>query len=154
MKQKLALCCALVFSPKVLLLDEATTGVDPVSRREFWDLLATVAATGVTIITATPYLDEAERCNRIALIYQGVIQQTGTLRELREGLGLSRLELRTKQLTLAENLLQSSPQGTIADIQSFGDRLDILVSSPDRGQRYIEKCLEERGIAFEPITPS
>ncbi|MEO1069874.1 MAG: ABC transporter ATP-binding protein, partial [Cyanobacteria bacterium J06638_6] len=77
MKQKLALCCALVTQPKVLLLDEPTTGVDPVSRREFWDLLATVAAAGVTVVAATPYLDEAERCHRIALIYAGEIQQMG-----------------------------------------------------------------------------
>jgi len=150
MKQKLALCSALVFSPKVLLLDEATTGVDPVSRREFWDLLATVAATGVTIITATPYLDEGERCNRIALIYEGVIQQTGTLRELRESLGLSRLELRTKDLALADQVLHSSPN--ITDIQSFGDRLDILVSSCEQGQRDIEQILKQEGISFEPIS--
>ena len=79
MKQKLALCCTLMAQPKVLLLDEPTTGVDPVSRREFWDLLAAVAADGVTVVAATPYLDEAERCNRIALIYEGEIQQIGTL---------------------------------------------------------------------------
>ncbi len=152
MKQKLALCCSLIFSPKVLLLDEATTGVDPVSRREFWDLLATVAGTGVTIITATPYLDEGERCNRIALIYEGLIQQIGTLKELREGLGLSRLELRTKELDKAEKILQSFPKNQIADIQSFGDRLDILVPSPEEGKRYIEKRLIEENLVFEPLS--
>ncbi|MGL6341000.1 MAG: ABC transporter ATP-binding protein, partial [Waterburya sp.] len=91
MKQKLALCCALIAEPQILLLDEPTTGVDPVSRREFWDLLASVAAEGVSIVVATPYLDEAERCHRLALIYEGKIQQLGTLTELRASLGLHRL---------------------------------------------------------------
>ncbi|HEY9652326.1 MAG TPA: ABC transporter ATP-binding protein, partial [Coleofasciculaceae cyanobacterium] len=83
MKQKLALCCALISQPDILLLDEPTTGVDPVSRREFWDVLAAVASEGVTIVVATPYLDEAERCHRIALMYEGQIHQIGTLSQLR-----------------------------------------------------------------------
>ena len=74
---------ALVPEPRVLLLDEPTTGVDPVSRREFWDTLAHLAADGLTIVLATPYLDEAERCNRVALMHQGEIRQTGTPAELR-----------------------------------------------------------------------
>ena len=88
MKQKLALCCALVSAPEILLLDEPTTGVDPVSRREFWDVLAEVAAEGVTTAVATPYLDEAERCNRVALINDGVIKQIGTPRDLIASLGM------------------------------------------------------------------
>src|SRR5437879_11690841 len=67
MKQKLALACALVAEPRILLLDEPTTGVDPVSRREFWDALAQLSSQGMTILLATPYLDEAERCHRVAL---------------------------------------------------------------------------------------
>src|SRR5882672_5324154 len=82
MKQKLALACALVPEPRVLLLDEPTTGVDPVSRREFWDVLAHLAGDGLTVVVATPYLDEAERCHRVALMYQGEIRQTGTPAEL------------------------------------------------------------------------
>ena len=73
MKQKLALCCVLIFQPKILLLDEPTTGVDPISRREFWDVLASLSSENVTIVIATPYLDEAERCTRIALMYEGQI---------------------------------------------------------------------------------
>src|ERR1700680_868861 len=75
MRQKLSLICALVPQPHVLLLDEPTTGVDPVSRREFWDVLAHLSAEGLTILVATPYLDEAERCNRVALMYQGELPQ-------------------------------------------------------------------------------
>ena len=71
MKQKLALACTLVHEPRVILLDEPTTGVDPVSRREFWKLLSQFLATGITILMATPYLDEAERCTRVALLDQG-----------------------------------------------------------------------------------
>ena len=78
MKQKLSLACALVAQPRVLLLDEPTTGVDPVSRREFWDTLAHLAADGLTIVVATPYLDEAERCHKVALMHLGLIHQTGT----------------------------------------------------------------------------
>ena len=83
MKQKLSLVCALVPQPHVLLLDEPTTGVDPVSRREFWDVLAHLAADGLTILVATPYLDEAERCHRVALMHLGELQQIGTPAELR-----------------------------------------------------------------------
>lgn len=105
MKQKLALVSALVPQPRVLLLDEPTTGVDPVSRREFWDVLAHLTAQGLTILVATPYLDEAERCHRIALMYQGEIHQVGTPTQLRASLGAKRLELRTADLRKAEREL-------------------------------------------------
>ena len=105
MKQKLALVCALVPQPQVLLLDEPTTGVDPVSRREFWDVLAHLTAEGLTILVATPYLDEAERCRRIAFMHQGEILQLGTPAELCASLGAKRIELRTADLRKA----QSSP---------------------------------------------
>src|SRR5712691_12512601 len=98
MKQKLALVCALVPEPHVLLLDEPTTGVDPVSRREFWDALAHLSADGLTIMVATPYLDEAERCHRVALMHEGTLQQVGTPAELRASLGAKRLEFRTENL--------------------------------------------------------
>ena len=87
MRQKLSLICALVPQPRVLLLDEPTTGVDPVSRREFWDVLAHLSAEGLTILVATPYLDEAERCHRIAFMHQGQFLRIGTPRELCASLG-------------------------------------------------------------------
>src|SRR3954467_3766458 len=87
MKQKLALACTLVHEPDVLLLDEPTTGVDPVSRREFWKLLSEFLARGLTIVMATPYLDEAERCSRVALLHDGHLLAVDTPGALRRGLG-------------------------------------------------------------------
>ncbi|BAU11631.1 ABC transporter [Leptolyngbya sp. NIES-3755] len=149
MKQKLALCCALVSQPKVLLLDEPTTGVDPVSRREFWDVLAALAAEGVTIVVATPYLDEAERCNRVALMYDGAIQQIGTPAQLRQSLGLHRLEVHTPQLAIAEQALSGSDG--IADVQTFGDRLDVLVADSDEGEREIRGRFRDRQLTLTSI---
>src|SRR5467141_3572511 len=105
MKQKLALVSALVPQPRVLLLDEPTTGVDPVSRREFWDVLAHLAGDGLTVVVATPYLDEAERCHRVALMYHGVLRQIGTPADLKQSISSQRLELRTPDLAIAEQLL-------------------------------------------------
>ena len=149
MKQKLALVCALVPAPRILVLDEPTTGVDPVSRREFWDTLTHLAADGLTILVATPYLDEAERCNRVALIYQGQINQEGTPAELRASLHAQRLELRTANLEQAEQILlaSSGPDREILDVQRFGDRLDLLVPDPDRAERFLEKELGSAGLA-------
>ena len=153
MKQKLALVCALVPQPRVLLLDEPTTGVDPVSRREFWDVLAHLAAEGLTILVATPYLDEAERCHRIALIYQGEIHQIGTPAELRASLGAKRLELRTADLRKAEALLaqDTGPEKQIIDVQRFGDRLDVLLRDPDKDRQMVSDKLRQAGLPVDEI---
>ncbi|MEL6325679.1 MAG: ATP-binding cassette domain-containing protein [Cyanobacteria bacterium J06626_23] len=141
MKQKLALCCALIAQPQVLLLDEPTTGVDPVSRREFWDVLTTFSQAGVTIVVATPYLDEAERCHRVALMYDGKIAQMGTPDQLKQRLGYARLEVRTEPLNKAEkSLLAAGPP--IEDVQTFGDRLDVLVSQATAGETAVRNALE------------
>lgn len=159
MKQKLALCCALISQPQILLLDEPTTGVDPVSRREFWDILATVASQGVTVVVATPYLDEAERCDRIGLMYAGQIQQIGTLTELRTSLGLQRLELRTNQLEATEAVLQGlinhrqlTPlQTSIVDVQTFGDRLDVLVKDAKVAIGVIQGICQRQNLKLDSI---
>ena len=154
MKQKLALACALVPQPRVLLLDEPTTGVDPVSRREFWDTLAHLAAEGLTILVATPYLDEAERCHRCALMFRGDIQQMGTPAELRASLGATRLEVRTRTaLGVAEQTLSaaSDPDGDIIDVQRYGDRLDVLVRDPDRTETDVRRRLTGAGLEVEEI---
>lgn len=149
MKQKLALCCALIARPRLLLLDEPTTGVDPVSRREFWDLLATVTQEGVTVAVATPYLDEAERCNRLILMHEGQVKEAGTPAELKAGLGVHRLEVRSAgKLEALEKRLYSYD---FKDVQTFGDRLDVLVEDSAAG---VEKGLAsvERAAAAENIS--
>ncbi|MBF2051491.1 MAG: ABC transporter ATP-binding protein [Elainella sp. C42_A2020_010] len=178
MKQKLALCCALIAQPDVLLLDEPTTGVDPVSRREFWDILATLASQGVTMVVATPYLDEAERCNRIALMYEGQIQQTGTLKQLRQSLRLQRLEVRTSQLAAVERVLMEQIQEwqggrdgedaareprrpreggegggefPLVDVQTFGDRLDVLVHSHQAGEAAVRQILQQHQLPLDSV---
>ncbi|MGA2214064.1 MAG: ATP-binding cassette domain-containing protein [Bryobacteraceae bacterium] len=153
MKQKLALTCALVPQPRVLLLDEPTTGVDPVSRREFWDALAHLAAEGLTILVATPYMDEAERCHRVALMHEGTIQEMGTPAELRAGLDAKRLELRTNKLAEAEKVLSraTGAKEEIIDVQRFGDRLDLLVHDPDAAKRIVDEKLKSAGLAIGDV---
>src|ERR671930_1687869 len=152
MKQKLALVCALVPEPRVLLLDEPTTGVDPVSRREFWDALAHLAAERLTILVATPYLDEAERCHRVALMHSGTIQHIATPGELRKSLGLTRLELFTPQLAEAERVLSNRENdGSIEDVQRFGDRLDVLVTRPEEARRTLEKRMIAASLEIDEI---
>ncbi len=141
MKQKLALTCALIAEPRILLLDEPTTGVDPVSRREFWQALAELSEQGITVVVATPYLDEAERCHRVALMSDGVIQKSGTPQELRSSLGLHRLELRTSALQAAETALHGA--SGIHDAQRFGDRLDVMVEDIEAGEERVRSLVPD-----------
>jgi ABC-2 type transport system ATP-binding protein len=152
MKQKLALACALVAEPRILLLDEPTTGVDPVSRREFWDALVQLSSQGMTIFLATPYLDEAERCHRIALMHEGRIHRSGTPAELRDGLGLERLEVRAADLRQAGAALARRPG--IVDVQRFGDRLDVLVHDVREGEREVREALSGERLPLHGVRPA
>lgn len=149
MKQKLALACALIIEPRILLLDEPTTGVDPVSRREFWDTLVELSAQGMTMVIATPYLDEAERCSRVSLMFDGKIVETGTPKELRASLGLQRLELRTSDLRNTESALEGIEE--IRDIQRFGDRFDLMVKDVDEGEKLTRDALRKNGIEIKEV---
>lgn len=151
MKQKLALCCALISRPKLLLLDEPTTGVDPVSRREFWDLLASISQSGVTVAVATPYLDEAERCNRLILMHEGEAKEIGSPEQLKKGLGLHRLEVRSPDLESIELKLNETKSGGISDVQRFGDRLDVLCDDTDSATTLIKHLATTGNIALEEI---
>src|SRR5438094_873597 len=148
MKQKLALACALVAEPRILLLDEPTTGVDPVSRREFWDALAQLSSQGMTILLATPYLDEAERCHRVALMHDGRLHRTGTPAELRQSLGLERLEVRARDLRRAATAL--AQRDGIVDVQRFGDRLDVLVRA--EGVRQQVGYMSQKFSLYDDLT--
>ncbi|HUE86031.1 MAG TPA: ABC transporter ATP-binding protein [Vicinamibacterales bacterium] len=127
MKQKLALACTLVHEPEVILLDEPTTGVDPVSRREFWKLLSQFLATGITILMSTPYLDEAERCTRVALLDRGRLMAVDTPESLRASLAGTMFEIVVADVEQAQAVLRAHG----VDAHIFGDRLHAWVREMD-----------------------
>lgn len=127
MKQKLALACTLIHTPELLVLDEPTTGVDPVSRRDFWRILSRLLRSGLTILLTTPYLDEAERCARVALMDRGRILVADAPLSLRDGWNGSMLELLATPKDLARDMLARAPG--VGDIQIFGERLHISLPS-------------------------
>jgi ABC-2 type transport system ATP-binding protein len=149
MKQKLALSAALIAGPKLLLLDEPTTGVDPVTRRDFWDALTSLATEGMSIIVATPYLDEAERCHRVALMERGKIFDIDTPALFRSKMGLTRLEVKVDPLAQAEEILAKSPEA--ADVQRFGDRLDVLAADPDAAEADLHERAAVNGLRIAGI---
>jgi ABC-2 type transport system ATP-binding protein len=125
MKQKLALACTLVHEPAVILLDEPTTGVDPVSRREFWRLLSEFLSQGITIFMATPYLDEAERCSRVALMSQGRILALDEPNALRAAYPDDLLEVLADPQETVVQIARND--AAVLDVQTFGERLHVRV---------------------------
>ena len=125
MKQKLALACTLIHTPTLLILDEPTTGVDPVSRRDFWRILSRLLRTGLTILLTTPYLDEAERCARVALIDRGRILVTDAPLRLRDGWKGAMLEVMASPKAKARDVLKAT--AGVSDIQVFGERLHVAL---------------------------
>src|SRR5262245_5227185 len=152
MKQKLALTSALIADPALLLLDEPTTGVDPVTRRDFWDALTSLATEGMSIIVATPYLDEAERCHRVALIERGKIYDIDTPAQFRYKTGLTRLEVRVDSVAPAEDVLAKSAE--VKDVQRFGDRLDVMAANPDTAEADLRQRAESNGLEVKEIRRS
>jgi drug efflux transport system ATP-binding protein len=154
MKQKLALACTLVHEPRILVLDEPTTGVDPVSRREFWKLLAEFLSQGLTIVLATPYLDEAERCARVALISNGRLLALDTPARLQAAMTGVILEVVAAP---ARRALQVLRDRIGADrVQLFGDRLHVRVEAAG-AERGLAADLEHAGFSpvhVRPITPT
>lgn len=152
MKQKLALACTLVHAPKVLLLDEPTTGVDPVSRREFWKLLSEFLASGLTIVMATPYLDEAERCARVALLHDGHLLAIDRPANLQGSIG-QLLEVSVDLPRPPLELLAAVPG--VLDVQAFGDRAHVRLQGVtiDDGTRAIEAAVAARGLRLIGIRP-
>jgi ABC-2 type transport system ATP-binding protein len=136
MKQKLALACTLVHEPQVLLLDEPTTGVDPVSRREFWKLLSEFLSGGLTIVMATPYLDEAERCTRVALLHDGRLLAIDAPEVLRRGLRGEMVEVIADTPRPPLEALAALPG--VEDVQAFGDRAHVRVSNTDGERDAVE----------------
>jgi ABC-2 type transport system ATP-binding protein len=157
MKQKLALACTLVHEPEVILLDEPTTGVDPVSRREFWKLLSEFLAQGLTIVMATPYLDEAERCSRVALLHAGRMLAVDVPRRLQQEFAGELYELVAEPHRRAFAALARVE--SIADAQTFGERIHVRTATGDGGpvERAIRQAFGEAGVglvSFRRIVPS
>jgi ABC-2 type transport system ATP-binding protein len=140
MKKKLALACALIHEPQVLLLDEPSTGVDPVSRRELWVILARVVQGGATVIISTPYMDEADRCHRVGILYQGQIVAQGTPEELKGHLPFDVLEVKASPRKIMRQVVTDTPG--VLDWRPVGDSLRITVQSGAAGQ--VLCALEER----------
>ncbi len=155
MKQKLALACTLIHTPDILLLDEPTTGVDPVSRRDFWKILSSLLKNGITIIVSTPYLDEAERSNRVALMNEGKIMQCDTPNAIRSSFPLKVMELLCSDIRRGASVL-SLLRGK-ERIQMFGDRLHVMMKDSSMEVQQILECLEKAKIevtGYRVLPPS
>jgi ABC-2 type transport system ATP-binding protein len=153
MKQKLALICTLIHRPEVLFLDEPTTGVDPVSRREFWEILQQIHSEGVTIVVTTPYMDEAEQCSRIGLMFKGHIIATDSPRNMKKAFTSAVLEAHPKDPTVFKEFIRNR-QG-VSDWQQLGDRFHVVAvnsaaaeeisaaAGPDANIRRIAASVED-----------
>ncbi len=155
-KQRLALGCAILHEPPILFLDEPTSGVDPMARRTFWDLIYDLSGAGHTIFVSTHYMDEAEYCHRLALMYRGKVIALGTPAELKESLGSHHLlRLEVSDLVGSMNVLATIPG--LSDVAVFGGGLHITSADGERASPQIRSALEQAGIAvtvLEPIEPS
>jgi ABC-2 type transport system ATP-binding protein len=154
MKQKLALTCSLIHKPKIIFLDEPTTGVDPVSRRDFWKILSDLQKEGITILMTTPYLDEAERCNRVALLNQGKIIANDKPQKIKSSTRKRVLEIVCDNIQVAYTKLKVN---TDIDVQIFGDRINIMADDPQIELEKIKSFLTGQGISItsnRTLTPS
>ena len=144
MKQKLGLICALIHTPQILFLDEPTTGVDPLSRRDFWIILYDLLKEGVTILFSTSYLDEAERCSRVGLIYEGELLVVDTPSAVKAQMRGKILELRTennqKSIRMVEDI------GLFGGLVLSGDKIHVRVDDPEDGEKVIREVLKEKGM--------
>jgi ABC-2 type transport system ATP-binding protein len=155
LKQRLALASAIIHQPSILFLDEATSGVDPISRRNFWDLIYAMAAEGRTILVTTHYMEEAEFCDRLVLIYQGRIIAQGTPSELKGAVQETILAVFPDKLDAALEVISRLPQ--VAEAAVFGDGLHVATLHPQEVVPAIQECLAAHQIAcgnLERVPPS
>jgi len=143
MKQKLGLACCLIHSPGLILLDEPTNGVDPVSRREFWKILYDLLSDGVTIVVSTAYLDEAERCNRVALMHEGRFIRLGTPADVKGSVRGVLIEIETEDVWIAEEALNKS--GEFPGIIREGKTLKVFVHKKRQDAERIKKIILKSG---------
>ena len=152
MRKKLALACALIHEPQVLLLDEPTTGVDPVSRRELWRILAEVIGQDVTVLVSTPYMDEAERCHQIGILYDGEILTTGSPAELESELPFDALEVKAMPRRITRQVIRET-EG-IHRWRPVGDRLRLMVDHPKKMQKTLTTTLKQAGAEVSIMRPA
>jgi ABC-2 type transport system ATP-binding protein len=154
MKQKLALACSLIHKPKIIFLDEPTTGVDPVSRRDFWKILSDLQKDGITILMTTPYLDEAERCNHVALMNKGEIIAVDTPQNIKSSINKQVIEIITDNIKKTYSLLKEK-YGT--DAQIFGNRINLVTDDDNSAINDIKLMLQINNLTlinYRTITPS
>jgi len=154
MKKKLGLACALIHSPAILYLDEPTTGVDPVSRREFWDILTGLHVEGTTILVSTPYMDEAERCSRVGLMYRGRLIERGTPQQIKALIPGELIEFRPEStrvqgvgLLRQANQILSRQEGVL-EVQTYGDLMHVFVDNINRRRPQLEAALSAGQISL------
>ncbi len=144
MRQKLALACALIHTPRIIFLDEPTTGVDAVSRRDFWKILSSLLRSGITIVMTTPYMDEAERCSRIALLAEGKLLAADTPEGIKRLMQGTVVEIVCAEIRRGFAVLKTVPG--VREVQLFGDRLNAVVDDPGKELPLVEAALTAAGI--------
>ncbi len=152
MQKKLALACALLHQPEIVFLDEPTTGVDPVSRREFWDILLELHLQGVTVVVSTPYMDEAERCTRVGLMYQGRLMVCDTPAAIKNMVEGQLLALRPADVRAAEAIVQAVPG--VREVQTYGELLHAFVDDAAEALPRLVAAMEGAGVAVHDARPA
>jgi ABC-2 type transport system ATP-binding protein len=152
MKQKLALSCTLIHKPEVLLLDEPTTGVDVVSRREFWSIMRALAGDGLALLVSTPYMDEALLCDRVVLVRRGEVIASGTPQEVTDLFSRKLIEVKGAQRGVALARLRSAATPAL-EVHRFGDRLHVVYDAAS-GERAIREMLHDLDVDVRAIPPS
>jgi ABC-2 type transport system ATP-binding protein len=152
MQKKLALACTLIHEPELLFLDEPTTGVDPVSRREFWDILSDLHLRGVTLFVSTPYMDEAERCSRVGLMFEGEMIVCDEPEKVKDLISGELIEIRPDDLRRARDIVEQM-EGVL-EIQTYGDLLHVFVDNVERRLGEVETELRREGVAVSGLRPT
>lgn len=146
-KQRVALASATIHEPPLLFLDEPTAGVDPVSRREFWDQIHRIAAEGTTVLLTTHYMDEAERCHRLAFIFSGTLLDTGTPEQIVQRRNLRVAELEVQRATEAADLLRAAPE--VDEVSHFGPMLRVATRDGEDPEALSARILAAKGISIQ-----
>jgi len=144
MQKKLALACTLIHTPEIIFLDEPTTGVDPVSRREFWDILTTLHLQGITIVISTPYMDEAERCSHVGLLHAGRMLLCDTPENIKKMVAGELIAIWPSDLHLARELLENID--SVIQVQTFGRQLRLITRNSNEAVSQAQQVLEDNDV--------